>query len=434
MTPLRAEGKHMRKTFLAAVSVLVLQAALVALTLSQQHTWGGADVDEADAVAIAADGSIYVAGTTLSFGVGDRDAFLLKYSPGGELVWQLTYGALVAPPFMRADDFGLGVAADAHGSAYLTGQFTGGSLFVVKFDPHGNLVWQRTWEGGGVSDAIAVGSDGSVYVAGTTFTSGAGHADALLLKLDAAGDVVWAQTWGGPVGDFAHDLAIGADGGIYIAGDTDSFAANDAFVVKFAPDGSVLWEREWRIGEDMSNVFGIGAAADGSIYVTGHALAARGSLILAKFDAAGTLEWSRMSGSALGTGLDVAVAPDGTVYVTGHANSGAGSADAFLLSVLPDGRSREAVTWGGAESDVGGSIAVASDGTVAIAGTAGAPPYESSRTQHRMTAPASVVFTPVGTTTSPAGTVGTPAGIAIARNGSKTFAGATDAVLLRFRP
>jgi beta-propeller uncharacterized protein DUF5122 len=42
------------------------------------------------AVDVAPDGSVYVAGTTLSFGAGDRDAFLLKYNTDGTLAWQRT--------------------------------------------------------------------------------------------------------------------------------------------------------------------------------------------------------------------------------------------------------------------------------------------------------------------------------------------------------
>ena len=67
----------MRKPIVWITTVLIVfQVTLLATTLSQQITWGGPDLDEADEVAVALDGSVYVTGTTLSFGAGSRDAFL----------------------------------------------------------------------------------------------------------------------------------------------------------------------------------------------------------------------------------------------------------------------------------------------------------------------------------------------------------------------
>src|SRR5207247_7238518 len=57
----------MRKPIAWITTILVVfQITVLAMTLSQQTTWGGPDVDEADEVAVAPDGSAYVTGTTLS--------------------------------------------------------------------------------------------------------------------------------------------------------------------------------------------------------------------------------------------------------------------------------------------------------------------------------------------------------------------------------
>jgi hypothetical protein len=77
--------------------------------------------------------SAYVAGTTLSFGSGDRDAVLLKYDAAGRLVWQRTFGTAPSEPFFRADEFAQRVAVSPDGSAiYMTGQFGNGSVFVAR--------------------------------------------------------------------------------------------------------------------------------------------------------------------------------------------------------------------------------------------------------------------------------------------------------------
>ena len=421
------------------MTVLAFQRSL-AIQLSQESTWGGPAEDEAIDVAVTSDGSVYVTGTTLSFGAGERDAFLLKYSPDGSLEWQRTYGAAVVPPFFSPNDFGDGVAAAADGSAYIIGQLSGGKLFLVKFAGDGSVLWERTWGNGGhFASAVEVAADGSVYVAGGTFNFGAGQADALLLKFTPDGLLVWARTWGGASRDDVADMAIGADGGIYLTGETSSFFWNDAFLVKFAPDGTLLWQRDWGTMGDLNPngtiAWGVGTAADGSVYITGTSNTPKGSVMIVKFDAEGALLWERIAGEGFLDAFDVAVAADGNVYVTGYAHfDAAPQVDAFVIKLLADGRPKEAVTWGGAVSDVGSAIAVASDGAVLIAGTAGAPPYATRRVPPRMTTPNGFLISPAGTVTAPEEPIGIPLGIVTSPRGSTTFGGATDAMLVRLRP
>ena len=429
----------MRKLVVFAGAFVFMQVALLALGLSQQRTWGGFAEDKADEVAVAPDGSTYVVGTTESFGVGDRDAFLLKYTPQGSLAWQRTYGTARIQPFLRADEFGLGVAAAVDGSAYITGQFGDGTIFLAKFDAVGNLEWQITWgQNGDFARGVEVAGDGSVYVAGGTFARGAGQRDALLLKFTAQGDFVWARTLGGQFDDAANDIAIGSDGGIYIAGEMTTFLGNDAFLAKFTADGSVAWAREWGIagGTALTSAFGVGSGPDGTVYFTGNAVGTGvdESLILVKFDAAGSLMWERLSGPSFATGLDVAVAADGTVYVVGNTADDFNSSDAVVIKFLASGRAREASRWGGVEQENATSVAVASDGSIVIGGEANAPPYTFRRAQHRTRQPNAFVATPDITITLPTDAVGTPLGLVTSPNGSVTFGGAIDAAFLRLVP
>lgn len=431
----------MRQTLASTASVIgvVVYASLFALDLSRESTWGGPDGDEAVDLAVAPDGSVYVTGTTLSFGVGDRDAFLLKYSAMGALEWQRTYGSAVVAPFFADAEFGQGVAASPDGSVYITGHLSNGTLFLVKFDAAGNLMWQRTWgDAGNFANAVEVGADGSVYVAGGTFNSGAGQADALLLKFTSDGTLLWAVTWGGPSREALADMAIGADGGVYLVGETSSFFWNDAFVVKFAPDGTLLWQRDWGTMGDVipnsSAAWGVATADDGSVYVTGTSNTLLGDMAVIKFDAAGTLLWERVAGAAFGVGFGVSVGTDGNVHVTGYGNFDPEHTDVFVLTLFPSGRAKEAVKWGGSGSEAGHSIGVAPDGGILVTGTAGAPTYVTERVPSRMIRPDGFLIEPSGTVTAAAGAVGIPLGITTTPDGSTTFGGAIDAVLLRLQP
>src|SRR5262249_9634243 len=162
---------------------------------------------------------------------GGADAFLLKYDADGNIVWQRTYGTTTTQFGAPADEFGNGVAVSPDGLAvYMTGQYGDGSAFLAKFDSAGALIWQLTYGTNGTfSDGVAVGSDGSVYLAGGGFDLGP-QGDVFVAKFTSAGTLVWNRIWGGPNFDAARDIAIGTDGGIYVAGETNSFVANDAFL------------------------------------------------------------------------------------------------------------------------------------------------------------------------------------------------------------
>src|SRR5262252_7157445 len=171
----------------ALLSLALAAAPVGAQTLLSQTTWGGAGSDVANGIAVAADGSSYVVGTSDSF---------------------------------AKDQFGQPKAG----------------IFLVKFAPDGSLAWQRVWDGTTIfgsflGPAVALGADGSVYVTGTTSTNGG---DAVLLKFNAAGDLIWQRTWGDSAFDVSNAVAEASDGSVYITGTAESFGASGTslFVVK----------------------------------------------------------------------------------------------------------------------------------------------------------------------------------------------------------
>jgi hypothetical protein len=72
---------------------------------------------------------------------------------------------------------------------------------------------------------VATDSSGNVYVAGGTNSFGAGGYDVLLLKYGPAGNLLWQKTWGGTGDEWANALKIGPDNCLYVAGVTTSFGA-----------------------------------------------------------------------------------------------------------------------------------------------------------------------------------------------------------------
>ena len=170
-----------------------------------------------NAVAVGPDGSVYAAGTTPRPGlIGNFDIIALKVTSDGDLVWQRTYasGDVVDP---RG---GMAVAAD--GSAYLAGAIqtvkanrADIAALIVKLSADGDLLFDKQFDGrvSETASGVAVApDDGSVYVAGTTTSFGAGFQDAFMLHLIATGKkLLDAFTWGGT--GFEEGSGVGVSAG-----------------------------------------------------------------------------------------------------------------------------------------------------------------------------------------------------------------------------
>jgi hypothetical protein len=221
---------------------------------------GGGDGDYAQGIALDASGNAYVVGWTGSDFPTTPGAFLTT-SPGGAFVTKLNSAgsALVYSTYLVGTNsalgsgtYGDGIAVDASGSAYVTGdtspnfpttpgafQTAYGSIFVTKLNATGSDLIYSTFLGGsgnGFGNGIAVDASGSAYVTGAIDSSGfpitpgavqatygGGEYDAYLSKLDAAGSVLVYSTYlGGSGWDLGRGIAVDASGNVYVTGVTES--------------------------------------------------------------------------------------------------------------------------------------------------------------------------------------------------------------------
>jgi photosystem II stability/assembly factor-like uncharacterized protein len=239
-----------------------------------------------------------------------------KVSAAGTMIAYSTYlgGSLGETEFLL--DFGVSVAVDAAGRAYVTGRtnetdfpilnafqgsFGGGSedAFVTAFAPDGSTLVYSTYLGGSVGDqglGIIVGPAGDAYVTGMTVSSnfpttpGAfqttahGQQDAFVTRLNAAGNVLTFSTYLGGNGlDFGNGIALDGCGNVYVTGDTRSTdfptkdplqasgggTFDDAFVTQLTPEGSALVYSTYFGGSSVDVARGIGVDAAGNAYVAG---------------------------------------------------------------------------------------------------------------------------------------------------------------------
>jgi uncharacterized delta-60 repeat protein len=442
----------MRVVLLTALVLLALGALFVsaqALTLVSETTWGGASSDVTRGAAVGADGSTYLLGNTRSFsGSPDRSViFLVKFAADGSFAWDRTWTG----PQAFVSDEARDVAVASDGSVYVTGSTLGtaGDVVLLKFDPDGSLDWQRSWGGSGTESGqgVAVAPDDSVYVVGGTSSFGAGSGAIFILRFAPDGTLVRQQIWDTGASEGGDDVAVAQDGSIYVAGGTPRSGAvvgSDVVVLKIDPDGNLVWQRTYAAGEIVDARGGVTVGPDGSVYVAGAVQEVTNSgnvifdAILLKFTPDGSLEWDRGWGGRDGDDAGgVAVAPDGTVFLAGTtASFGAGGGgDAFLVQLMPSGRATEAMTWGSAELDTGSAVRVAPDGSIILgATTRNPPPYSFLRAGTRTSRLRGILGTPAGTLAGAGGNVVDPGGVVDTPNGSLTYAGDFDAALVRITP
>lgn len=230
-----------------------------------KHLFGGGEDDGATAIVRAADGGFAVAGYTDSKGAGKVDAWVIRLDAHGEALWDRTYGGSeddAANAIVRTADGGFAVAGDIgskdadQGDAKGVGQGDATcanqddatcagniDLWVVRLDARGEVLWDRTL-GGRKDDwatTIVRTADGGLAVAGSTQSKGAGKGDAWVIRLDAQGKLRWDRTFGGRKVDWASAVVQNADGGFTVAGYTSSKGAGfgDAWIFRLNKNGEL---------------------------------------------------------------------------------------------------------------------------------------------------------------------------------------------------
>lgn len=349
---------------------------------------GGSDMDLPYSIAVDASGNAYVTGATRSTDFptaapfqavnagGGGDTFVTKLNAAGNALVYSTYlGGSSA-------EYGIGIAVDGSGNAYVTGATLSGDFptvnpfqaahspgsfdaFVTKLSAAGALVYS-TYLGGSnynESSGIAVDASGNAYVTGKTGSTDfptanpfqASHAggilDTFVTKLNPAGNALVYSTYlGGSGWDEGRGIAVDASGNAYVTGmatpanfpTADSFQAAsaggaDAFVTKLSAAGDALVYSTYLGGSEFDLGNGIVVDASGNAYVLGYtnstdfptanafqaAYAGNQDAFVTKLSAAGNalVYSSYLGGDSPDDGRGIAVDASGNAFVTGFTAS-----------------------------------------------------------------------------------------------------------------
>ena len=213
-------------------------------SLAWQKTFGGNNEDYAYSIQQTTDGGYIVAGYTRSLGAGKYDVYVLKLNSDGNLAWQKTFGGSV-------EDYAYSIQQTTDGGYIVAGYtisfgYGNRNAYVLKLNSDGNLAWQKTFSVSGNAESYSIQqtTDGGYIVAGkeSLYKLGNYNYDVYIVKLDSNGESVWQRTYGGNNYDEAYSIQQTTDGGYIVAGYTRSFGSPDyydVYILKLDSNGEL---------------------------------------------------------------------------------------------------------------------------------------------------------------------------------------------------
>jgi len=350
---------------------------------------GGSDDDRSYDLAIDSAGAAYIVGKAASEDFplmnpfqadnkGSDDVFITKISPdGSNLVFSSFLGG-------TGQEWGVGIAVDNKGAAYVTGATTSADFPIKK-------AFQKKYKG----------AESPTY-----------PWDCFISKIHPQGNrLVYSSFLGGNGFDFAKKVAVNSKSEAIITGDTSSqnfptkkavqkniSGMSDVFICKIHKSGRRLRYSTYLGGSDYENSKGIAVDSHGVAYVTGDTASddfpfmnnlqelmikdndeEENDIFVIKLSANGKkiLYSSSLGGSNYESVKDIAIDSTGAAYITGVTYSEdfptlnpyqkilKGESDAFISKLSPNGKRLLYSTYlGGSSYDRGTGIAIDAQGII----------------------------------------------------------------------
>jgi len=302
------------------------------------RTYGGLEDDNGWCVKETSDKGYIITGFTNSYNARMNDVLLLKTDADGKEQWRKTFGGPgddIAWSIVLNEDDGFTIAAQTNSSGH--GEL---DAYLIRTNNNGDTLWTRTY-GGPETDrvfSVDLTKDGSILLAGITYSFGAGDRDAYLLKTDRNGNLLWQKTYGGPGYDNAHTVIVNQKDEIILTGYGDYWGhagKMDMFLKQITLEGESIWTQTYG-GEENDRAMTVFQTRDGGYALTGFTQSyGKGDwdAYVVKTGAMGDTSWTRTNGTSAGDyGYDIIQSRKGEYFVTGWSH-GFGHPEGELLLV-----------------------------------------------------------------------------------------------------
>ena len=414
---------HQRTTFLPIVLAMVSTCMGQGPALDWVKNIGGPAWDACRAVAPTSDGGSIVVGYTesdtgdVSGNHGGSDVMLVRLDPGGEVIWQRSYGGSgqeeAYAVLSTADGGSIFVGCAESSDGDLTQNHGGYDLWVVRTDADGDLLWQRSYGGSGGEylGSIVETPDGGYLVTCHTnsddgdvqgwhagYHLGQPNTDVWVLRLDPTGGIVWSRCLGGSRFELSKSAAVCHEGGFIIGCGTSSpdgdvvgyhYSADindlDAWLVKLNSEGAIVWSHAYG-GTGREQYTTVREAPNGDLLFSGSTNSADGDVSqnngdhdvwVVRTSATGELLWERCyGGPEMEVAYGMVLREDGRPYVIGTVRSdpvihpGSHEAmDAWFLALDAQGNVEQEKFIGGSANDSGFHLCGSTDQSLLLVGS-----------------------------------------------------------------
>jgi hypothetical protein len=332
------------------------------------ETAGTAGVNRADGNAVDSQGNLYIIGSYVrtinlqgivlnsSPNTGDdrldREQFIAKYTPDGQVVWAKSVETTLSRNFTN-------IVIDNRDNIYIAGYFresinfgtisitsplengrvrSDNRLFIARYDTNGNVQWavasNLTAERQiGIPSTHALKTDnlGNIYLGGRhtasirfgsirLSTSADLSSSPFIFKFNSQGNPIWGKSavTSGVIDSSTQDIAVDSRNNVYVYGSfgqgTINFEGNaltsrgsgDAFLLKYSQNGVLLWAKSLGgTGADYSQTLRIDqldnvyvslvyqSSARVDNVIVRSSVSARLQSLIAKYNSRGVLQWAQ---------------------------------------------------------------------------------------------------------------------------------------------
>ena len=320
-----------------------------------QKTYGGAGGDYGSAVEQTTDGGYVIAGTTSSFGAGSSDMWVIRLDGSGNIQWQKTYGG-------SEYDSANSIHQTADGGYIIAGStmsFGSGSydVWIIKIDGNGNITWQKTYGDMNINDidysgqgSIQQTADGGYVLAAQSYID-VNCPEVWVIKLNSDGNLQW-QKYGSIScyygAYYTNAILQTPDKGYIVAGSVGSAIGGggfDLWLMRLSYNGELQWEKEYDGGgeDQLSSIKKTGdcgyvLAGSSSVAIYGIPGWDKWDFSVVRLDSNGNVRWNKRYGGTGAEGISaIHQTTEGAFIAAGHTDSfGEGGNDIWAVKLLTD--------------------------------------------------------------------------------------------------
>ena len=191
-----------------------------------------------------------------SIGAGSlNDIVIIKYDAHGNTIWEQRFNGEG-----NSTDVAASACVDNSGNSYITGYTADTDLALkiicMKYDSSGKPVWIRKFSLPGYSNGfgqnIILDSNGSIYVSGFliggTSKSQLNGMDMIIMKYDGSSTLIWNKTFNGSADsdDRISSLTTNGSNNVYFCGSQINLnTSSDFYSGKLSQSGDLIWENRF---------------------------------------------------------------------------------------------------------------------------------------------------------------------------------------------